>query len=671
MKKLLLRVLFLCGLCLLPACGGGSGSTIPSFGPATHFTFNASAVATAGTAFMVTVTARDATNNVVATYSGTVQFTTTDGRATIPANATLMNGSFQIQVTLITAGPQSLGASDTVNASITGTSNTINVSAGPASLLTLMAPANALIGSAFSLVVTAVDAFNNTATTYTGTLHFTISDALAAPLANSKLTNGVGNFQPILNTSGPQSISASDTVTPSITGLSNTIAVSGPATHFSFTLPVNATAGRSFGMVVTPLDASNNVATSYSGTVQFSSSDKQASLPGDSMVGPALHLLVTLNSVGNQSITATDTVTHSISTTSSLIPVLVSRFNPAGVMEIPRFLHTATLLNNEKVLVAGGDSTAGILASAELYDSTSGIFSPVASMGSPRESQTATLLANGSVLIAGGQDDTGKVLMTAELFDPTTGIFTPTGSMTTWRKNHTATLLSSGKVLMAGGTDGVAVLPTAELYDPSTGIFTLTGDMTTPRTEHTATALKNGMVLVAGGFGLASAELYNPSTEMFAMTGSMTAARSFHTATRLNDGTVLVVGGLSTDLYDPSSGTFTATASPTVARTSHTATLLGDGTVLITGGEHFFFGGPVFCNGPHPLSTETAELFNPASKTFTVTTTMVTQRSSHTATLLSNGKTLVTGGIRWTYVLLADGCFKQSIFVTAAAESFQ
>jgi autotransporter-associated beta strand protein len=204
---------------------GSSGTIALSGGSATHFSVSAPASATAGTAFSFTVTALDQFNNTATSYAGTAYFTSTDGSAVLPANSTLTNGTGTFSATLRTAGNQTLTATDTVSGSITGSSGTIAVNAAAATHFSVSAPASATAGTAFSFTATALDQFNNTATSYAGTVHVTSTDGGAVLPANSTLTSGVGTFSATLNTSGDQTITATDTVNSSITGTSNTILV--------------------------------------------------------------------------------------------------------------------------------------------------------------------------------------------------------------------------------------------------------------------------------------------------------------------------------------------------------------------------------------------------------------------------------------------------------------
>jgi tetratricopeptide (TPR) repeat protein len=352
-------------------------------------------------------------------------------------------------------------------------------------------------------------------------------------------------------------------------------------------------------------------------------------------------------------------------------------YNPAtgvwtstGSLNSARYVHTATLLPNGKVLVAGGYSSISggtFLSTAELYDPVAGSWTTTGPLNSPRENHTATLLSNGKVLVAGGYNNIDLYLSTAELYDPVSRTWAPTGPMTTKRTLPSATLLPNGKVLVAGGetTDSPFWLSSAELYDPSLNTWTATGPMNYPRGQQTAILLPNGNVLVAGGTAgsaghwLSSAEIYDSTAGSWATTGSLFTARDGHTGTLLPNGKVLVAGGAyssgylsSAELYDPSAGSWAGAGVMAAARYEHTATLLPNGKVLVAGG----YTGSTYLSG--------AELYNPSAGTWTTTSPMNVARAQHTATLLPNGKVLVAGGA------YSSGCLSSAELYDPSAGSW-
>ena len=342
---------------------------------------------------------------------------------------------------------------------------------------------------------------------------------------------------------------------------------------------------------------------------------------------------------------------------SSVVPSRAASWSATGSLTAARLRGTATLLLDGKVLVAGGIRSAsdqGVahpIATAELYDPSTGTWTPTGTMQTPRQGHTATLLPDGKVLAAGGMGKDSS-LASAELYDPRTGSWGAAGAMGTRRLHATATLLPDGEVLVAGGdADGGwgGIVASAELYNPSTGTWAATGAMNTPRGRHSATLLPDGKVLVAGGgigdASAASAELYDPGTGAWTATGSMGTARGGHTATLLPNGEVLVAGGgglASAELYDPGRGTWTVTRSMGTPRGSHTATLLSNGMVFVVGGGDF----------DDPVAS--AELYDPRTGSWTATPGLVTKREVQSATLLPDGTVLVVSGNLETVPTYAD-----------------
>jgi hypothetical protein len=346
-------------------------------------------------------------------------------------------------------------------------------------------------------------------------------------------------------------------------------------------------------------------------------------------------------------------VSNTLSFIVSATPKETFKFTVTGSMLAARSGHSATLLGNGMVLVAGGADGLGVLDSAELYDPTKGMFTTTGTLIYSRQGHTATMLADGKVLIAGGEDNVGPI-GSAELYDPVTGKFSLIGNMSNARWSHTATLLANGKVLIAGGANNTDSQDSAELFDPDTRSFAAIGNMISARMHHTATLLPNGTVLLVGGWSsyspitsLTSAEVYDPVTSSFASTANMSIPHWNHSSISLPDGKVLIMGGsehqFSTSVieaFNPASQVFAVAGNLRKARRSHTATLLPDGTVLITGGINEY-PGP---DAPELTVLATCELHSSASQTSSLTAALTGPRVGHTATLLNDGRVLITGG---------------------------
>lgn len=313
-------------------------------------------------------------------------------------------------------------------------------------------------------------------------------------------------------------------------------------------------------------------------------------------------------------------------------------WSAAGSMSFRRARHTATLLNDGRVLVAGNDGTA------DLFTAGTNSFGSTSTMIARRDCCfTATLLGTGRVLVTGG--GAFDALAAAEIWDPRTESWSAAASMHTARHDHTATLLVDGRVLVAGGsTDNMGTgTATAEIYDPIQDAWTETSSMLHARLDHTATLVSGGQVLVAGGAnisngGLPTAELYDPVSGTWSVTGSLITSRWGHAASLLNDGRVLIAGGCcgpseltSSEIYDPGTATWSATSSTATPRgQGFTLVRLGDGTVLIAG-----------------AGRSSVERYDPSTGLWNMTGSMGTNPNYPAATRLADGSVLVTGGYTW------------------------
>lgn len=664
MKKILMVLILVCSYCLLNSCGGGTSTpaeinvtltptgTVPmDVSQTLPLTANASTVGgssfqgfdwslTCGGGNCGTITSHTA-NGVSATYSAPAA--PPSGPVTIMASLT--GHSNVVGATVTVSTPPTVATTGAITPASLGVPYSLQLAAnGGAGGLTWALGGGTSLPDTLSL---SGGMITGTPTGTTGTFNFSVrvTDSGNPPVTSPDVQLSLAVAEP--------SISVSLSQTSAFVGLNG-------STNFIATVLYD----KQNGNVDWSLSLNGQPCTvAVCGSL---SSVATASGAPITYKGPA--------SAPPASITLTATTVDGSppATSSAAITITAHGFTATGSMAAARSEHTATLLQDGRVLVTGGlGSNNAVLATAELFDPTSGTFTSTGSMETPRRAHIATLLADGRVLITGGADATGNPLSSAEIFDPATGIFSTTGSMETTRSGHTATLLGDGKVLVAGG-DQFPIAPvgpnaTAELFDPTTGIFSPTGSMQGQRTGHTATLLRDGKVLFVGGSAFVfpgppffrgvwesvqTAALFDPGSGTFTPTGSLQSGRTAHTATLQNDGTVLVTGGKSiinhqyglsydyalstSERFDPAKGAFAPTGSMATPRIGHSATLLSDGTVMVAGGT----------DGMKQLAT--TEIYDPVSGTFSRTGDTISPRAYHTATLLKAGVVLVTGGVDGT-----------------------
>jgi uncharacterized repeat protein (TIGR01451 family) len=311
-------------------------------------------------------------------------------------------------------------------------------------------------------------------------------------------------------------------------------------------------------------------------------------------------------------------------------------FYPGPNLNVARSWHTATLLPDGRVLIAGGSTGWGgnPLASAEIYDPTTKTFTLTGNMHNARSAHVAALLADGTVLVAGGYSSGSFV--GAEVFNPTNVTFTSVGNLNNWHVNGTATLMQDGRVLVEGNSYYYPY-NSAEIYAPALQTFTNISGTLDSANQRRSFLLANGTVVLPGGvIGSGSdpstgSEYYAPVQNQFIATASLQYPRSVYGGVQLLDGRILIAGGLGSgqtaEYFDTNSLTYTAITN--TMRTGHwfcTANRLPDGKVLVTG-----------------FSQQT-DVFNPTNNSFCRAVDALAGRLYYTATTLQDGTVLIVGG---------------------------
>ena len=313
----------------------------------------------------------------------------------------------------------------------------------------------------------------------------------------------------------------------------------------------------------------------------------------------------------------------------------------------PRDGHTATLLQDGKVLITGGGFGTKVSKTAEIYDPKTNKFKRTGDMTTPRTSHASVLLKDGRVLITGGRmyinpNRPAIELKSAEIYNPKTKQFTRINDMNNTWVDHNTTLLNDGRVLIS------SFKPFMEIYNPITNEFKETVHCLTKRCPDNATLLNDGTVLLASGVDIinktrCNPQIFDPKTETIKYTGQITYGRSFSTATLLKNGEVSIIGGSSrgykqgysgqSEIYKPLTGTFRLTAKVTPLRSWHSSILLDNGKVLVVGGE------TGYDEGRRDLKS--CELYDAQTDKFIKIPDMHYARTRPTLTLLTNGNVLI------------------------------
>jgi N-acetylneuraminic acid mutarotase len=328
---------------------------------------------------------------------------------------------------------------------------------------------------------------------------------------------------------------------------------------------------------------------------------------------------------------------------------------------LPRMMHTATRLDDGRILLAGGSNGMDEhYALVEIFDPVSGLFTQAAPLHTARHEHSATLLWDNRVLVVGGYNAQQQWLENAEVYDPSTDTWTVMPPIYSHGVMHTATLLPDGRVLVVGGCIGSGVCTNrAEIFDPQTNSWTEATPLAAVRAGHAAVLLDDGRVLVAGGAPDDSdALLYDPLANTWTATGPMVWRRTqIQGGVKLLDGRVLVAGGLdlsdtpepmaNTEIYDPATNTWTAATSLAQPRYAHSLDLLPDGQVLIVGGAHEYDYPSGYPN-QNPWSTtsfvQEIESYDPQTDRWNNVGWLPQPVTYAAAVFLPDGRLWVTGG---------------------------
>lgn len=337
-----------------------------------------------------------------------------------------------------------------------------------------------------------------------------------------------------------------------------------------------------------------------------------------------------------------------------------------GKMKSPRYYHTATLLDDGRVLVTGGHNSIvnhapipAPVASTELLDPITGTSTAGPDLNQARGRHTATKTPDGLVFLMGGP-------YLIECFDPQSNTVRGVGALNPPREGHSSVLLPSGKILVVGGGSSVC-----DLFDPATGatqqvgwLHSLDGRTSLDRSSLSAHLMPNGKVLIAGGFGstpewgylgpMKVAEIFDPATNLCTLTTPLNLARCFHGSLTLPDGKIMILGGMgfdgttrqslaSTEIFDPDTGGFAVGPSMVSPRHDFKIAPLQDGRFYISGGQSYKDN--LVTGRSIAQNIDYDEIYDPVSRTFTMVLTRTGARWGQGLNPMKDGSLCITGGV--------------------------
>ena len=619
--------------------------------PVHHFGVSAPASTVAGTPVNVTVTAYDASNAVVTGYTGTVHFTSTDAQADLPANYTFVagdNGAHTFSVTLKTAPSQTVSVNDTTTLTATGTSDSVAVTAAAASKVAFgQQPTNTVAGVAISPAVTAriLDAFDNL-TTSTANVTVAIgtnpSSGTLSGTATVAAVSGVATFSTLsLDKAGTgYTLAASSSGLTGATSSSFNI-IPAAATHFAVSAPANAVAGTSFNFTVTALDAFDNTATGYSGTVHFTSSDAPATLPADSTLTNGVGTFAsTLKTGGNQTLTAADTVTSSITGTSASILVDPRSDLAATLTDSPDPVTAGTNLTYTIQVTNNGPSTAanvslsdtlpagttfvslstpgGWSASAPAVGATGSVSLTKAAVA-PAETASFTLVVQVAAAVANGSTITDTVSASTTTAELSSANNSATATTTVSTSADLAVVMTDSPDPAVAGTN-VSYSLTVTNNGPSDAANVSVSDTLPAGTTYVSSVPQGGWSTSAPAVGANGTVTFGAAVLPAGGTAQFTLVVKVDAS--LAAGAVVtntsVVGATTSDANAANNS---ATTTTTISRSADLAITMSDSPDPVNATQNVTYTIDVTQNGPSDASTVSVNDTLPANTTFVSVTT--------------------------------------------------